>query len=63
MAEIINGMITLELTVEEAKLLMRFLGNSSIAIAVEHGFTEVEAITLLNIYDPLDKLFGKTDDE
>jgi hypothetical protein len=63
MAAIINGGVTLELTIKEAKLLMRFLGNSSIAIAVEYGFTQDEAITLLNIYDPLNKLFGKEDNE
>ena len=58
MAAITNGGITLELTIEEAKLLTRFLGNSSLSGAMEQGFTEHEAITLLNVYDPLDKLFG-----
>jgi hypothetical protein len=63
MAEITNKII-LELTIEEAKLLKRFLGNCSIqTVKEDYNFTQADAITLLDIYDPLSELFSDGDSE
>lgn len=59
----VNGSVTLEIPIEEAKRIRDVLGSRSVANMEKAGITKNDAELLFGIYGAIDKAFGEFGEE